>query len=126
MAQNFRKYFTLDEAREALPQIVSKLRLVQGYRAELSELASEMESMDAVAEDGKPARERLQETLALVTQLVDEVVESGVLVRNLETGLIDFPSHRDGDVICLCYQLGEEDIQYWHHINDGYPGRESL
>lgn len=126
MAENFTKYFTLDEARKALPQVVSKLESIQSYRAELSKLAAEMEGMGVVAEDGKPARERLQERLTQVTQLVDEVTGSGILVRNLETGLIDFPSRRDGDDIFLCYQLGEDDIHYWHHINDGYPGRKSL
>ena len=126
MAHDFTRYFTLDEARAALPEIVSRLEAIQRHRAELSELAAEMEGMGAGEEEGKPGRLRLRERLAEVTLLIDELTATGILVRNLETGLIDFPSRSGGDDIFLCYQLGEVDIKYWHHIYDGFAGRKPL
>ena len=126
MAQNFTRYFTLDEAREALPEIVAQLQTIQQHRAELSKLAAEMEDMTGAALEGKPARQRLSERLAEVGLRIDELIATGILVRNLETGLIDFPSRRDGDDIFLCFQLGEVDIEYWHPIHDGFDGRRPL
>ena len=126
MAQNFSRYFTLEEARAALPEVVSKLEAVQRIRGELSELAAEMEGMGGGDGDEKPARLRLREQLSRVTLLVEELSATGILVRNLETGLIDFPSRSGDDDIFLCYQLGEVDIRYWHHVYDGFAGRKPL
>ncbi len=126
MAQNFSRYFTLEEARAALPEIVSKLEAVQRIRGELSELAAEMEGMGGGDRGEKPARLRLREGLSGVTLLIEELSATGILVRNLETGLIDFPSRSGEDDIFLCYQLGEDDIRYWHHVYDGFAGRKPL
>ncbi len=126
MAQNFSRYFTLEEARAALPDIVSKLETVQLIRGELSELAAEMEGIGTGEGEGKPARLRLREELEQVTLLIEELAATGILVRNLEIGLIDFPSRSGEDDIFLCYQLGEVDIRHWHHIYDGFAGRKPL
>ena len=56
-------------------------------------------------------------------RLVGEVQERGVIVRDLDTGLIDFPSIRDGDEIFLCYRLGEETIEFWHGLEEDSPSK---
>ena len=109
-----------------LPQIVAKLEAIQNCRGQLQNLAANMESMDSAAEDGKSPKEMLHNLLRQTTQLTNELAADGVLVRNLETGLIDFPSRRDGKDVFLCYMLGESDIKYWHPIHEGYTGRQSI
>ena len=126
MENNFQKYFTLDEAQEALPQIVAKLEAIRNCRSQLQNLAATMETMDSAGEDGKSPKEMLHNLLSETTQLTNELVAAGILVRNLETGLIDFPSRRDGEDVFLCYMLGESDIKYWHAIHEGYTGRQSI
>ena len=126
MEQNFQRYFTLNEAQGVLPQIVAKLEAIQNCRGQLQNLAANMESMDSAAEDGKSPKEMLHNLLRQTTQLTNELAADGVLVRNLETGLIDFPSRRDGKDVFLCYMLGESDIKYWHPIHEGYTGRQSI
>ena len=126
MENNFQRYFTLDEAQEALPQIVAKLEAIQNCRSQLQNLAATMETMDSAGEDGKSPKEMLHNLLSETTQLTNELVAAGILVRSLETGLIDFPSRRDGEDVFLCYMLGESDIKYWHAIHEGYTGRQSI
>ena len=66
---------------------------------------------------------------AVATQIAKEIGEiqaMGVLVKDLDTGLVDFPATRDGEDILLCWQLGEDEVAYWHGLEDGYAGRQPL
>ena len=48
-------------------------------------------------------------------------------MKDIDTGLVDFPTiRRNGEEVYLCYQLGEEKIEYWHRIEDGFPGRQKV
>jgi hypothetical protein len=61
-----------------------------------------------------------------LAKLVDEINEHGAEVKDLETGLIDFPALRNGETVLLCWQLGEDEIGFWHRVEDGYAGRRPL
>jgi hypothetical protein len=58
--------------------------------------------------------------------LVDELQALGVQVKDLDLGLLDFPSEREGEVVLLCWRVGEDEIGYWHGVNEGYAGRKAL
>ena len=73
---------------------------------------------DATAEVDAAARR--------LAKLVDEINASGAEVKDLETGLIDFPALRNGETVLLCWQLGEDEIGFWHGTDDGYAGRRPL
>jgi hypothetical protein len=77
--------------------------------AELAEAAAEVE--------------RLERELAHV---VDELVQFGVQVKDLDEGLIDFPALRRGETVLLCWKLGEDDVAYWHTLEGGFAGRRPL
>ena len=64
--------------------------------------------------------------MAETREILNGISDTGVLVRDLEAGLIDFPSKRNGKDLFLCYELGEEDIDYWHGINEGKNGRKPV
>jgi hypothetical protein len=67
--------------------------------------------------------ERLARELA---RLVDEITAAGAEVKDLDEGLIDFPAHRRGETVLLCWKLGENEIAYWHPVEDGFSGRRPL
>ena len=67
--------------------------------------------------------ERLARELATV---VDEITARGAEVKDLDEGLIDFPALRGGETVLLCWKLGEDEIGYWHPVEDGYSGRRPL
>ena len=122
----FGRYFTLDDARAILPEIRDRLERISRTRADIRELAAELET--AVRGNGR-SQETQPHFVKLVRELerlVGEVQERGVILRDLDTGLIDFPSIRDGDEIFLCYRLGEETIEFWHGLEEGFPGRKPL
>jgi hypothetical protein len=58
--------------------------------------------------------------------LINQVKEMGVIIKDVDKGLCDFPYMRQGRVVYLCWQLGEESISYWHDIETGFSGREPL
>ena len=57
---------------------------------------------------------------------MDEIVEHGAEVKDLDEGLIDFPALRGGETVLLCWKLGEGEIEYWHRVEDGFAGRRPL
>lgn len=66
---------------------------------------------------------------ALVEEIdatVGEIEESGVHLKDIKLGLIDFPAERHGEVIYLCWQFGEPEVAFWHRVEDGFAGRQPL
>ena len=57
---------------------------------------------------------------------IGEIQAMGVLVKDLDTGLVDFPGQRAEQDILLCWQLGEDEVAFWHGLEDGYAGRQPL
>jgi hypothetical protein len=70
-----------------------------------------------------PGREDVEAQLSSAMERFDEL---GIEVKDPERGLIDFFSLRDGKTIYLCYELGEDDIRFWHTLEGGYAGRQPL
>jgi hypothetical protein len=73
---------------------------------------------DSAAEVEREARE--------LARVIDEIVEHGAQVKDIDEGLIDFPALSGGETVLLCWQLGEDEIRYWHRIEDGFAGRRPL
>jgi hypothetical protein len=71
----------------------------------------------------RPAARALVEEL---DGIVHDIEESGVHLKDVQLGLIDFPSERDGEIVYLCWQFGEPEIAYWHRVEDGFAGRQPL
>jgi hypothetical protein len=61
-----------------------------------------------------------------LVEIVDRIQEAGVVVKDLDVGLVDFPSMLEGEEIYLCWKLGEEHIAFWHGIDEGFTGRKPL
>ena len=61
-----------------------------------------------------------------VRRLLGAIEESGIVLRDIDRGLVDFPAVIDGREVYLCWELGEDDVAYWHDLDSGYRGREPL
>jgi hypothetical protein len=57
---------------------------------------------------------------------VSALSDLGVVVKDASSGLVDFPSERDGETVLLCWQLGEERVAFWHGTDDGFAGRQPI
>ncbi len=127
-------YFTREEAEALLPAITVVLRKIQEDRRDVQNAEQELDALHVQAMgNGHHLYERmtyLQKELAhyaqAIRQLIDEAHSFGCVIKDLDRGLIDFLSLRDGQEIYLCWYLGEERINYWHYLDTGFSGRQPL
>ncbi len=128
--------FTLSEAQTLLPVVESLLRRAQAAGARTSELEREMQELSRrifmaggmhvdVAQAARRRAER-EKTLQEARDTLAEMEEIGVQVKDLEKGLLDFPSVMEGQDVLLCWKQGEGEIGYWHTAEDGFAGRKPL
>jgi hypothetical protein len=130
------KLFTLDEAQTLLPVIESLLnRAIEAKVAaeELQEQASATARRILVSGglhvDIGAAQKRRLTLEALVERAkdaIEEISDSGVQVKDLDTGLLDFPCLLEGETVLLCWKRGESRIEYWHRVEDGFAGRQPI
>jgi hypothetical protein len=130
------KTFTLDEAQSLLPVLESLLkRAIAGKQAaeevesKLGELSRRIYlsggmKVDVVA----VARDRAEIELHLerVRESIAEIDSIGVQVKDLESGLLDFPFKLDDQVVLLCWRMGETSIEHWHTVESGFNGRQPV
>ncbi len=130
------KTFTLDEAQSLLPVLESLLkRALDGKRSaeevesSLSGLAQRIYLSGGMRVDAtRVARERaeMEAHLKLVRESIAEIDSIGVQVKDLDSGLLDFPCRLDEDVVLLCWRMGETSIEHWHTMEAGFQGRQPV
>lgn len=126
------RFYDIDEANEALPEVEQILLALRDQRAELIRLRDAV--LLAAGPDEPPAPEadvrllrlRMQGLIDQMQAGVTRLVERDVTLREIETGLIDFPAIANGRAIWLCWRLGEGDVDWWHEHEDGFAGRRRL
>jgi hypothetical protein len=118
----------LSEIRPLAEEVVSHRREQQRLEAERAELAAKIAGngggidVQAIAElEQAEQRERIE-----IARCVNEIHERGAIVKDIDEGLVDFPALRDGEEILLCWRLGEEEVAYWHGLEEGFAGRKQL
>jgi len=122
------RVFTLEEALNLLPRIRTILEEVSDEWRTVRELNPEIQKvrdrapMDAFSPHGVQYVEAVSHLMFLLHQ----IKELGVHLKDADKGLCDFPYMRHGRMVYLCWQLGEDSIQYWHDIESGFAGREPL
>lgn len=122
------RIFSLHEARSLLPTIALLIsRMVREYRV-LANLSEEVERARNNADlgGGTPIGDAYLRHLVRFSDAAGKVQRLGVLIKDAQTGLIDFPYELDGRIIYLCWRLGEEDIDWWHEVESGFAGRQPL
>ncbi len=130
------RYFTLREAEELLPQLEGKLRHGVEMKSELARQAAELEGMkERVAMAGgvlldqerfSRLRSRIEVLAKRLKELIEQIHASGCQVKDLDTGVLDFPTLYRGEEVMLCWRLGEPRIGWWHGVQDGFRGRKEI
>jgi len=122
------RYFTLSEANQALQNIRPWMDEVQTIRSEIlahqPEIWSVMEK--SAGNGGNPTLSRMVKTFDRLDALIHNIQDTGVIIKDINTGLLDFPAIKDEREVYLCWQYGEDDIAFWHEIEDGFAGRQSI
>ncbi len=121
-------YFTLDEANAALEIIRPLLKVILGIRDEILQKQPEVwPAIERSAGNGGNATlSRIAEDFDRLDSLVHKVLATGVQVKDINSGLLDFPALRDGKEVLLCWKYGEDRIAFWHEVDAGYAGRQPI
>ncbi len=117
--------YTIDEANAELPDLRERLARVKGSRQAILR-ASERIREAVEADGGGQAGGDYWGALAALKAEIEHLAERNILLRDAETGLVDFPAERDGEPIYLCWLLGEDRVAWWHPIDTGFIGRRPL
>ena len=129
------RYFTAEQANEALRQVRPLTEELVEHRRALLELQELQSSLtQRIAGNGgnvepqelQDMQERLYEEVAGIARCVARIHEAGGLVKDLDAGLVDFPARREGVEVLLCWRLGEDEVGYWHGLEEGFSGRKPL
>lgn len=128
MEPSFPRLFTVEEANALLPKLNELLGDIAIHRDAMREKAPHMEPILRAAGSnggGKVGSEYGVEAYNLYLA-IERVRELGVFLKDLDTGLLDFPHRRDGHLVFLCWMPTEERVEFWHTIPDGFAGRQRL
>ncbi len=120
--------FTLAEARAALPTVKQHMEVIQAERRAILELRPEAwpALQKAALNGGNPAAGRLLDHFHRLEHHVKAILAMGVLVKDIDLGLVDFLARRQGQDVFLCWRYGEDDLRYWHPLDAGYAGRRPI
>jgi hypothetical protein len=129
------RYFTVEEANDALAEVRPLTEELVEHRRALVELQERQSAVTTrIAGNGgnvepselQEVQERLDEEVAGIARCVARIHELGALVKDLDDGLVDFPARRGGEDVLLCWRLGEDEIAFWHGLEEGFSGRKPL
>ena len=130
------RYFTLQEAERLLPQVEAAIQAAISHKADHQEaeeewqhFASRVTMMGGMRVDHSQLidQKRRRESSALgLKENIDKIQEYGCVVKDLDVGLIDFPTLYRGEEVYLCWKLGESGIQFWHGVDEGFRGRKAI
>jgi len=128
--------FTLDEAQSLLPVLESLLRNAISAKKLMEEVEAEMQALNQrVFLNGgmridvvHVARRKAERTRAeqRAKDAIAEIDSIGVQVKDLDIGLLDFPCEVEGNIVLLCWKLGEPAIAHWHSVEEGFAGRKPI
>ena len=130
------KLFTLEEAERAIPLVEQRLHQAGEAKREAAKIDRELQEiatrihLSGGAEINPAAvlesRRKKEEAMQQLRESVEALQQIGCLIKDLDIGLVDFPAALNDREIYLCWKLGEPRIDHWHHVDDGFAGRQPI
>lgn len=129
------RHFTPEEANAALGEVRPLAEELVGHRRTMAAAAVERARLvqqiagnggDFDPQEPRELEEQFVQAGEEVAQCVQKLERLGVLVKDLDRGLVDFPALREGEEVLLCWEVGEEEVAFWHGVEEGFAGRKPL
>ncbi len=122
------QYFTVEEANAILPEIDILMDQLQFHRSRMIQLRREIVQLLELKESdiGGPVASSLVSDFIAIERLMNQIRSHGCLIKDLNTGLVDFLSKRDGREVYLCWRYGEPRIEFYHELHTGFKNRQQL
>ena len=122
------RVFTLWEARQVLPEVKEYMATIQAARSAIMQLRPTAwpAISHAAHNGGSKAAGEMAVHIGRLETAVKAITGLGILIKDLDHGVIDFLGKRDGREVCLCWRHGEDDIAFWHDTDVGFAGRRPI
>ena len=122
-------YFTIKSANEALPVVIEKFNNLKKQKNEIIKAEQVLQIIMSSTENFEKyitQKQKLNSEMTKFYQLIEELEGTGVSLKGLDQGLLDFPSKRFDEDVWLCWKDGETEIKFWHDMNSGFNGRKPI
>lgn len=122
-------YFTIVEANNILPDIIKKFEYTLAKKNEVAKIEQQLQiSLSATNkfEEYVTLKQKLNAAITKFYQALEDLENTGVVVKSLDEGLLDFPSRRFDEEVWLCWKYGETEIKFWHEKDSGFRGRKPI
>ena len=122
-------YFTIASANEKLPVIIEKFKNVTDLKNEIMKIEQQLSSSLSPTSNFEQyyiIKQKLNSIVTKFYQAIEDLEKTGVVIKGIEEGLLDFPSKRFDDEIWLCWKQGETEIKFWHEKDIGFSGRKPI
>ncbi len=123
-----KRFFTVEEARQLLPslkELMGQVMVISHRLEEYREVVQELAD-SASSNTGGPEGTAYLDIVISLQSCLTQLQETGCVLKSLQDGLVDFPHLKEGREIYLCWKYGEEDIRFWHEVDEGFAGRTPL
>lgn len=128
-------HFTVPEAESAIPWMQCAVESMRDASANAQEAQAQLSAlMDSIQSNGRESHGEeweaqqavIEESAKTVRAALDEFSDRGIILRDVQRGLVDFPAMREDREVYLCWLYGETSIEYWHEVDTGFDGRQPL
>ena len=122
-------FFTTNEANEALPDVIKKYEYALAKQNEVKKLEQQLQMSVSTTnsfEEYVTLKQQLNSAITKFYEAVEILESTGVVVKSIEQGLLDFPSKRFDEEVWLCWKYGETEIKFWHEKDSGFMGRKPV
>ena len=122
-------FFTTNEANAVLPDVIKKFEFALAKQNEIKKIEKELEMSVSTTnsfEDFVTLKQTLNSAITKFYESVEVLENTGVVVKSIEQGLLDFPSKRFDEEVWLCWKHGETEIKFWHEKDSGFMGRKPI
>lgn len=118
------RLYTIDEANAVLPNLRERLIRIRDARQVLLRSAEVVKEQVATDGGGTHAGRDYWQAQSTLRAEIERLAEENIVLRDPETGLVDFPGEREGRRVWLCWRAGEERVEHWHELDTGFTGRQ--
>ena len=122
-------YFSITQANEILPTVIKKFELVNTKKNDLHKIEQQLQVSLTTTnnfEEYVTLKQKLNSAITQFYQAIEDLESTGVVVKSIDEGLLDFPSKRFDEEVWLCWKYGETEIKFWHEKDSGFQGRKPI
>lgn len=122
-------YFTIAEANKVLPKVIKKFKAIVHNKKEILKIEQELSAVLSVPsslEQYVLLKQKLNSAISEFYQSIEDLENTGVVIKGIDEGLLDFPSKRFDEEVWLCWKYGETQIKFWHEKDVGFNGRKPI